>query len=36
MGKFARSWALARASFGVLRSDKELLVFPMVSAIAVQ
>ncbi|HLT43874.1 MAG TPA: DUF6159 family protein [Luteimonas sp.] len=34
MGKFARSWALARASFGVLRSDKELLVFPMVSAIA--
>ena len=35
MGKFARSWALAKASFGVLRSDKELLVFPLVSAIAV-
>ena len=31
MGKFARSWALAKASFGVLRSDKELLVFPLVS-----
>ena len=35
MGKFARSWALAKASFGVLRSDKELLVFPLVSVIAV-
>ena len=35
MGKFARSWALAKASFGVLRSDKELLVFPLVSAVAV-
>ena len=35
MGKFARSWALAKASFGVLRSDKELLVFPLVSAAAV-
>ena len=35
MGRFARSWALAKASFGVLRSDKELLVFPMISAVAV-
>jgi hypothetical protein len=35
MGKFARSWALAKASYGVLRSDKELLVFPLVSAVAV-
>lgn len=35
MGKFARSWALAKASLGVLRSDKELLVFPMISAVAV-
>jgi hypothetical protein len=35
MGKFARSWALAKASMAVLRSDKELLVFPLVSAIAV-
>ena len=31
MGKFARSWALAKASMAVLRSDKELLVFPLVS-----
>jgi hypothetical protein len=31
MGKFARSWSLAKASMGVLRSDKELLVFPLVS-----
>jgi hypothetical protein len=35
MGKFARSWALTRASLTILRSDKELLVFPLVSAIAV-
>ena len=32
MGKFARSWALAKASMAVLRSDKELLVFPLVSS----
>lgn len=32
MGKFSRSWALARASLAVLRSDKELLVFPLVSS----
>ena len=31
MGKFSRSWALAKASFGILRADKELLVFPLVS-----
>jgi hypothetical protein len=35
MGKFARSWALTKASLTILRSDKELLVFPLVSAIAV-
>jgi uncharacterized protein DUF6159 len=35
MGKFARSWALTKASMGILRSDKELLVFPLVSAITV-
>src|SRR6476619_2596626 len=35
MGKFARSWALAKASLDVLKSDKELLVFPLVSAVAV-
>ena len=34
MGKFARSWALAKASMAVLRSDKELLVFPLVSTAA--
>lgn len=34
MGKFARSWALAKASMDVLRADKELLVFPFVSSVA--
>jgi hypothetical protein len=34
MGKFARSWALAKASMDVLRADKELLVFPLVSSAA--
>jgi hypothetical protein len=34
-GRFARSWDLVKASAQVLRSDKELLVFPFVSAIAV-
>lgn len=34
MGKFARSWELVKASAAVLRSDKELLVFPLVSAVA--
>ena len=31
MGRFARSWALAKASMAVLRADKELLVFPLIS-----
>ena len=31
MGQFSRSWTLAKASMAVLRSDKELLVFPLVS-----
>lgn len=35
MGKFARSWALAKASMSVLRSDKELLVFPLLSVLGV-
>jgi hypothetical protein len=30
MGRFARSWAIAKASGRVLRSDKELLVIPVV------
>ncbi len=34
MGRFQRSWALTKCSFQVLRSDKELLVFPLVSTIA--
>jgi Family of unknown function (DUF6159) len=32
--KFARSWQLIKASADVLRQDKELLVFPAVSALA--
>ena len=31
--RFSRSWTLVKASAGVLRSDKELLLFPVVSAI---
>jgi hypothetical protein len=32
--KFSRSWALAKASASVLKSDKELLLFPVISTIA--
>jgi hypothetical protein len=32
--KFSRSWALAKASADVLRADKELLIFPVISSIA--
>jgi hypothetical protein len=32
--KFARSWSLVKASAGVLRQDKELLVFPAISVAA--
>jgi hypothetical protein len=34
-GKFARSWALMKASAAVLRSDKSLLIFPLLSGICV-
>lgn len=34
MGRWARSKALASASWGVLRSDKELMVLPLISGIA--
>jgi hypothetical protein len=34
MNRFSRSWMLIKASFSVLAADKELLVFPIVSAIA--
>ncbi len=32
--KFSQSWSLVKASASVLRSDKELLVFPLLSAIS--
>lgn len=32
--KFSRSWELVKASAAILRSDKELLVFPVLSSIA--
>ena len=32
--KFARSWGLVKASAAVLRSDKELMLFPVISALA--
>ena len=35
MGRFARSWELVKASWAVLQADKELLVFPILSTIAV-
>ena len=34
MERFARSWDLIKACFGVLRDDKELLLFPILSGIA--
>jgi hypothetical protein len=33
MGRFARSWALVKGSAAVLRSDRELLLFPLLSGI---
>jgi hypothetical protein len=33
--KFSRSWSLVKASAAVLRADKELLVLPLLSSIAV-
>jgi hypothetical protein len=35
MGKLERSWELVKASWAVLQTDKELIVFPVVSMIAV-
>src|SRR5690606_41816355 len=32
--KFSRSWDLVKASASVLRSDKELMLFPVISGIA--
>ena len=33
--KIGNSWALIKASAAVLRADKELIVFPIVSAVGV-
>ena len=35
MGRFGRSWQLIKLCWGVLGQDKELIVFPIVSGIAV-
>ena len=35
MGRFGRSWELIKLCWAVLRQDKELVVFPIVSGIAV-
>lgn len=34
MGKFSRSWELVKQSFTILRSDKQLMLFPILSAVA--
>jgi hypothetical protein len=34
MGKFSRSWELVKQSYAVLRSDKQLMLFPVFSAIS--
>lgn len=34
MGKFSRSWELVKQSFAILRSDKQLMLFPVFSAVS--
>ena len=34
MGKFGRSWQLMKTSIGILRKDKEIMLFPFLSFIA--
>src|ERR1700686_1954629 len=34
MGKFSRSWQLVKQSFAILRSDKQLMAVPVLSAVA--
>src|SRR5262249_9126085 len=34
MGRFSRSWALVKQSFAILRSDKQLMLFPILSAVS--
>ena len=33
MGRFSRSWELVKQSFAILRSDKQLMLFPVLSAV---
>jgi len=33
-GKFSRSWELVKQSFTILRSDKQLMLFPVLSAVS--
>ncbi len=33
MGKFSNSWTLMKASWGILKKDKEMLLFPIISGI---
>jgi hypothetical protein len=34
MGRFSRSWELVKQSFAILRSDKQLMLFPILSAVS--
>lgn len=34
MGRFSRSWQMMKQSFAILRSDKQLMLFPILSAIS--
>ena len=34
MSKFSRTWQLVKQSFVILRSDKQLMLFPILSAIS--
>ena len=34
MGKFSRSWELVKQSFAILRSDKQLMLFPVLSVVS--
>jgi len=34
MGKFSRSWQLVKQSFAILHSDKQLMLFPVFSAVS--
>ena len=33
MGKISRGWQLTKLSFGVIRKDKEILLFPVISGL---